>query len=117
VAGQWFSPGIPLSFRNKTDRHNITEILLKVVLNTITLALTPFKFYDAYYIFLIVQSFLHVLNILYNTLDWIGKFSCILQPGHNEPRLIALWGQSLFFLTIYFVYINAQFIRYYLKIC
>lgn len=84
--------------------YNITEILLKLVLNTITLSLTLFKFYEAYYIFLIVQSFLHVLNILYNTLDWIGKFSCILQPGHDEPRLIALWGQSLFFLTIYFVY-------------
>ena len=31
----WFSPGTPLSFTNKTDRHDITEILLKVALNTI----------------------------------------------------------------------------------
>ena len=36
AAGQWFSPGIPISSTNKTDRHDITEILLKVVLNTIT---------------------------------------------------------------------------------
>ena len=28
------SPGPPLSSTNKTDRHNITEILLKVALNT-----------------------------------------------------------------------------------
>ena len=33
--GQWFSPGTPVSSTNKHDLHNITEILLKVVLNTI----------------------------------------------------------------------------------
>ena len=32
---QWFSPGTPVSSTNKTDRHNITEILLKVALITI----------------------------------------------------------------------------------
>jgi hypothetical protein len=41
AAGRWFSPGTPVSSTNKTDRHNITEILLKVVLNTITLTLIP----------------------------------------------------------------------------
>ena len=35
TAGQWFSPGTPVSSTNKTDRHDITEILLKVALNTI----------------------------------------------------------------------------------
>ena len=33
----WFSPGTPISSTNKTDRHNIAEILLKVALNTITI--------------------------------------------------------------------------------
>jgi hypothetical protein len=37
--GQWFIPGIPGSSTNRIDRHNITEILLKVALNTITLTL------------------------------------------------------------------------------
>jgi hypothetical protein len=32
---QWFSPGPPISSINKTNRHDITEILLKVALNTI----------------------------------------------------------------------------------
>jgi hypothetical protein len=32
---QWFSPRTPVSSTNKTDRHNITEILLKMALNTI----------------------------------------------------------------------------------
>ena len=27
VAGRWFSPGTPVSSTNKTDRHDITEIL------------------------------------------------------------------------------------------
>ena len=31
----WFSPGPPVSSTNKTDRHDITEILLKVALNII----------------------------------------------------------------------------------
>ena len=35
ATGQWFSPGTPFSTSNKTDRHDITEILLKVTLNTI----------------------------------------------------------------------------------
>ena len=33
--GRWFSPGTPVSSTNKTDRHDITEILLTVALNTI----------------------------------------------------------------------------------
>jgi hypothetical protein len=36
ATGRWFSPGTPVSSDNKTDRHDIAEILLKVVLNTIT---------------------------------------------------------------------------------
>ena len=35
TADRWFSPGAPVSFTNKTDLHDITEILLKVALNTI----------------------------------------------------------------------------------
>ena len=34
-----FSPGTPVSSTNKTDRHDMTEILLKVALNTIILPL------------------------------------------------------------------------------
>jgi hypothetical protein len=37
---QWLSPGTPLSSTNKTDLHDITEILLKVALNAIILTLT-----------------------------------------------------------------------------
>jgi len=34
TAGLLFSPGTPVSFTNKTDRDDITEILLKVALST-----------------------------------------------------------------------------------
>ena len=36
ATGQWFSPGTPVSFTNKTDRHDIAEILLKMAVNSIT---------------------------------------------------------------------------------
>jgi hypothetical protein len=36
VIGQWFSPGTAVSSTNKTDCHDIIEILLKVLLNTIS---------------------------------------------------------------------------------
>ena len=37
AAGQWFSLGNPVSSTNKTDLHDILEILLKVALNTLPL--------------------------------------------------------------------------------
>jgi hypothetical protein len=38
VTGRWFSP---VSSTNKTDQHDIAELLLKVALNTITLTPIP----------------------------------------------------------------------------
>ena len=37
MAGLWFSSGTHVASTNKTDCHNITETLLKMVFNTITL--------------------------------------------------------------------------------
>ena len=37
AAGRCFFPGTPVSSTNTTDRHEITDILLKVALNTITI--------------------------------------------------------------------------------
>jgi hypothetical protein len=34
AAGRWFFPVTPVSSTNETGHHNITEILLKVALNT-----------------------------------------------------------------------------------
>ena len=42
VAGRWFSLGTSVSPSNKTDRHELTVILLKVALNTLTLTLVKY---------------------------------------------------------------------------
>jgi hypothetical protein len=39
VTGWWFSSATPFFSTNKIDYHDITEILLKATLNTITLTL------------------------------------------------------------------------------
>ena len=44
VTVRWFSTSTPVSSTNKTDRHGITEILLKVVLNTINQTKRPIDF-------------------------------------------------------------------------
>ena len=56
AAGRWFSLGSPISSANKTDRHDIAEILLKVVLNT----RKPSFLIHLYRFFLYVQSFQYV---------------------------------------------------------
>jgi hypothetical protein len=42
VTGRWFSLSTTVSSTNKADRHDITEILLKVALNTIDQTHPPF---------------------------------------------------------------------------
>jgi hypothetical protein len=39
AVGRWFCPGTTVSSTNKTDHHDITEILLKVAINTIKVTL------------------------------------------------------------------------------
>ena len=46
AAGQWFSPGRPVSSTNKTERHDITEILLKFALSTIKTTNQPLMIYN-----------------------------------------------------------------------
>jgi hypothetical protein len=42
AAGRWFYLGTSISSINKADRHDITDILLKVALNTKTLTITRY---------------------------------------------------------------------------
>ena len=48
--GRLFFPGTPVSSTNKTDRHDIAEILLKVALNIKTLAFILTCTYKQHYI-------------------------------------------------------------------
>ena len=47
MTGRWFSPGTQDSSTNRTDSHDITEILFKVALNTITPSLVIFHVFEA----------------------------------------------------------------------
>ena len=60
AAGLWFSPGTPVSSTNKTDYHDITELLLKVALNTITILLTNIYLNPMFEIFVITSVFTFV---------------------------------------------------------
>ena len=48
--GWWFSQSTPASSTNKTDCHNITEILLKVALNSINPILIFYESYQSFFI-------------------------------------------------------------------
>jgi hypothetical protein len=65
ITGPLISRGNLVSFTNKTDRHNITEILLKVVLNTITL--TPYSIFFTNAIFF----YIYISNQISTTFDKI----------------------------------------------
>ena len=47
VTSRWFSPGTQVSSTYKTDRHDITEIVLKLTLNTISLSY-PINYLPSY---------------------------------------------------------------------
>jgi hypothetical protein len=56
VTGGWFSPVTPVSSTNKTDRHDITEIVLKMALNIIYhTILTELEYFIQIYQFCIIE--------------------------------------------------------------
>jgi hypothetical protein len=59
----WFSPGPPDFSTNKTDRHDITEILLKVALNTIK-QINNQMCYAIF--FFVLQKYLWLFDLLLN---------------------------------------------------
>jgi hypothetical protein len=67
---RWFSLGTPVSFTSKAGRHDITEILLKVALSTITL--TPFILHVLTFFFWIVWNSRSSIYSLLNGIN--GRF-------------------------------------------
>ena len=66
----WFSLGPPVSSTNKTDRHNITEISLKVELNTIKQTNNiPLEVDNMHIFYLLVYSMSVLLHMLRYCLD------------------------------------------------
>ena len=75
ITGPLISLGNLVSFTNKTDRHDITEILLKVVLNTITL--TPYSIFFTNAIF-----FIYTFQIKFPLPLTKSKYSIFLMYQH-----------------------------------
>ena len=74
AAYRWFSPGTPVYSTIKTDHHDITEILLKVTLNTIN---QPFGWNTVFGFSMqngwkLTQNKLHI-----NNKEWISSFKII----------------------------------------
>jgi hypothetical protein len=61
ATGRWFSPGPPVSSTNKTDRHDITEMLLKVELNTIKQIKQTYSTLQAIHVKFCIFGFRHII--------------------------------------------------------
>jgi hypothetical protein len=130
AAGCWFSPGTPVSFTNKTDRHDITEIFLKVVVNTISLSLTLFLWicegrnllFSLLSLTQISCLFIH-LWLLYGQTqehDWSHHLQCLSvtimnlltvteYPCHKLPRI--------YFICRYYNPSISSFTTYHHRVC
>ena len=52
ATGRWFSTGTPVSSTNKTDRHDISELLLKMTLSTINHTIPYLSWIEWFFILL-----------------------------------------------------------------
>ena len=69
ATGRWFSPGPPMPPTNKTERHDITEIVLKVAINTIKQTNTcSIRF--AMHVYMVVKFLLLTMSTLYEIIVW-----------------------------------------------
>jgi hypothetical protein len=67
--GRWFSPGTPLSSTNKSDSHDIAEILLKAALKTIHVTLS-----QTYYI---LKALLYCFTVGVHHGGWMAMSWCL----------------------------------------
>ena len=80
VAGRWFSPGTPVSSTNKTDSHDITEILLNVALNTTNKTLARSMRRNMKATYRLINTFLYIdisstiIQSLYHVIVVIGSY-------------------------------------------
>ena len=98
AAGRWFSTA---SSTNKTDRHDITEILLKVALNTITLTLK--KIYRKNLVYLPLFQLLshrNNLNVLFHHLSVQHQiYNTLALSGFSVPDTsIRSWYKNYLYI-------------------
>jgi hypothetical protein len=87
AADLWFSIGTHVSSTNKTDRHNITEIVTKVALSTITTS--PFQELGAYQNVIFTEPQIHchtnIISQFWSVCLWLSRKTNV---KHN---LIGYW--------------------------
>ena len=103
VAGRWFSPGPPVYSTNKTDRHDLTEILLKVALNIIQQTSNPYNDHNIYRLF--------YFTILSTTCIVQCQDTCYV---HSQVKINTSVKLSE---NIYFVQRHINLENFYLYIC
>ena len=79
---RWFSPGTPVSSTNKTDRHDITEILLKVALNTIKPALLGYNMFSGRLSKVENKKWMMLLIVCFFTCDCNTRYFIYLDLKH-----------------------------------
>ena len=92
ATGRWFSPGPPVSPTNKTERHDIAEILLKVALSTIkqtNRCSTRFVMH----VYMVVKLLSLTMPTLYEIIVWwifgVHVWQIVMST------LYVMWNQSL----------------------
>jgi hypothetical protein len=105
ASGRWFSPGPPVSSTNKTDRHDITEILLKVALNTIKQTNKPILYHNMLTLPLWSWQFILKNDYSCNPVEHIDRYrfsSTIIKTVQHTKHLINTWRLVLSELTCAF---------------
>ena len=97
VTGRWFSPGTPVSSTNKTDRHDITNILFKVTLNTANLTLTRKQNQPTFTLYW--KQCYHWINPFINNTKYI-----LLQKSYRifmRTKSIIFYQEATFTVNVY----------------
>ena len=93
--GLWFSPGTLVSSNNNTDHNDITEILLKVALNTLTLTLYKMIWPRLLYYLLIISltkiitETCHTHSILYLSLYFFNTIIKMFKLRFGSHRAVS----------------------------
>jgi hypothetical protein len=120
-ACRWFSPGTLVSSTNKTDHHDITEILLKVALTTITHQFLLLVFHLLSVKNLDVKCLctslldIFICSINFNkgeAVNWSLTFWLLLRDWTKREWIESKYDNNLFFDIIYpkdiYIYIFMQ---------
>jgi len=103
--GRWFSLGTPASSTTKTGRHDIAEILLKVVLNTINQIKSIYKT-DSFWLKITEKSIKNSWNqLLWPCVATLDFFQMKIVASVKRKRKSVIFPS--FFLT--FIYDNIAF--------